>query len=75
MKTWLQEERDPARRKSIDAGARPRPNGRLRRLWCALELKLVASGYGRIALHVLVAVKTGHYLWHFHGIARELVHH
>ena len=49
--------------------------GVLSRLSGAVQLKFVASGYGRIALHVLVAVKTGHYLWHFQGIARELLHH
>lgn len=55
----------PARRKA-------EPGEFLSRISRALKLKLVASGYGRIALHVLVAAKTGHYLWHFQGIAREL---
>ena len=36
-----------------------------------LQLQLVASGWGRITLHLLVALKTGHYLWHLQGIARE----
>lgn len=39
----------------------------------AVQLKLVASAYGRIVLHALVALKTGHYVWHFQGIAREFV--
>jgi hypothetical protein len=37
-----------------------------------LALKLAASRLGRIALHLLLAFETGHYLWHWRGIAREL---
>jgi hypothetical protein len=55
----------PARRKV-------KPGEFLNRVSRALKLKLVASGCGRIGLHLLVAAKTGHYLWHFQGIAREL---
>lgn len=37
-----------------------------------MALRLACHPCGRIALHVIVALKTGHYLWHWHGIAREL---
>jgi hypothetical protein len=57
---------------SSPARKNAKPRELLSRVSCALKLKLVASGYGRIGLHLLAAVKTGHYLWHFQGIAREL---
>jgi hypothetical protein len=45
---------------------------RFGKLTRTLQIKLVASRGGRIALHLLVALKTGHLLWHWHGIVREL---
>ena len=36
------------------------------------QLKLASSGAGRIVLHLVLAVATYHFAWHFHGIAREL---
>jgi len=46
-----------------------------RRKLCTLPLKLATSPWGRVVLHVLVAVKTGRYVWHLHGIAREFARH
>jgi hypothetical protein len=40
-----------------------------------LELKLAGSSAGRITLHLLSAVATCHFAWHFQGIARELIRH
>jgi len=39
-----------------------------------VQIKLATSWQGRIALHLLVALKAGHYLWHWQGIVRELGH-
>ena len=44
----------------------------LRRLERTAQLRLVTSRLGRITLHLLVALQTGHYLWHWRGIVREL---
>ena len=40
-----------------------------------VQLKLGDNGVGRIALHLIPALKTSHYAWHLHGIARELTRH
>jgi len=65
----------PGSIQSSPARRRAKSGEFLSRVSRALKLKLVATGYGRIGLHVLVAARTGHYLWHFQGIARELLHH
>ena len=41
----------------------------------ALQLKLAGSSAGRIVLHLVLAVATCHFAWHFQGIARELTRH
>ncbi len=38
----------------------------------ALQLKLAGTSAGRIVLHLVLAVATCHFAWHFQGIAREL---
>jgi hypothetical protein len=40
-----------------------------------IALKLAGHGLGRVALHLLLALRTGRYHWHIHGIMRELGHH
>src|SRR5258708_31182394 len=40
-----------------------------------LPLKLAEDGLGRVALHLFLAIRTGRYLWHTHGILREFGHH
>jgi hypothetical protein len=40
-----------------------------------LQLKLAGSSAGRIVLHLVLAVATWHFAWHFQGIARELTRH
>jgi len=40
-----------------------------------LELKLAGSSAGRILLHLVLAVATCHFAWHFQGITRELTRH
>ena len=39
------------------------------------QLKLAGSSTGRIMLHLVLAVATCHFAWHFHGIAREFTRH
>lgn len=51
-----------------DRASRPRC-GKLAR---TRQMKLATSWTGRIALHLLVALKAGHYRWHWQGIVREL---
>jgi hypothetical protein len=38
-----------------------------------MHLKMAESSCGRIALHLVLALRTSHYTWHLHGIARELM--
>jgi len=40
-----------------------------------LQLKLAGSGAGRIVLHLVLAVATCHFAWHYQGIVRELARH
>jgi len=40
-----------------------------------LPLKFAEDGLGRVALHLVLAVRTGRYLWHMHGILREFGRH
>ena len=40
-----------------------------------LPMKVAEDGLGRVALHLVLAVRTGRYLWHMHGILREFGHH
>lgn len=40
-----------------------------------LQLKLAATSAGRILLHLVLAVATCHFAWHYHGIVRELTRH
>jgi hypothetical protein len=40
-----------------------------------VQFKLVGSSAGRIVLHLVLAVATCHFAWHFHGIVRELTGH
>ena len=37
-----------------------------------LQLKLAGSRAGRIVLHLILALATCHFTWHFNGIVREL---
>src|ERR1043166_2831408 len=39
-----------------------------------LQRRLVVSSRGRIVLHLVAALRTGHWLWHWQGIIRELSH-
>jgi len=48
---------------------------RLRDFKRGLQLKLAGSSAGRIVLHLVLALATCHFTWHFHGIARELTRH
>ena len=41
----------------------------------AFPLKLAEDGLGRVVLHLILAVRTGRYFWHMHGILREFAHH
>ena len=36
------------------------------------QLKLASSRAGRIVLHLVLALGTCHFTWHFNGIVREL---
>jgi len=40
-----------------------------------VQFKLAGSSAGRIVLHLVLAVATCHFAWHFQGIARELARH
>jgi hypothetical protein len=48
---------------------------RLQDLKRGLQLKLAGSGAGRIVLHLILAVVTCHFAWHYQGIVRELARH
>jgi hypothetical protein len=48
---------------------------RLQEFQRGLQLKLAGSGAGRIVLHLVLAVVTCHFAWHYQGIVRELARH
>ena len=41
----------------------------------ALQLRLAGTSAGRIVLHLVLALATCHFAWHFQGVARELARH
>jgi hypothetical protein len=48
---------------------------RLQEFKRGLELQLACSSAGRIVLHLVLAVATCHFAWHYQGIVRELARH
>ena len=36
------------------------------------QLKMANRAFGRVALHIFLGFKTGHYAWHWRGVWREL---
>lgn len=48
---------------------------RLQRGKRGLQLKLAGSSAGRIVLHLVLAIVTCHFAWHYQGIVRELTRH
>jgi hypothetical protein len=73
MKLAPQKQLGPDWVRSSFTVSKARPGGLFSRFARAAQLKLVASGWGRIVLHLIVALKAGRYVWHLHGIAREFM--